>query len=75
MGWFEVGPAPEVSKAERVKTQIEVMLRQTADKVSVDNISITKGERIQWMEYRRLLKEIPLQADFPNVVYWPTRPE
>lgn len=75
MGWFEIGPAPEPSKAEKINTQIEVLLRQTADKVSVDNTIITKGERIQWMEYRRLLKEIPLQADFPNVVYWPTRPE
>ena len=77
MGWFEIGPAPEqgVSKTDRVNTQIEVLLQQTADKVSVDNTSITKGERIQWMEYRQKLKDLHLQVGFPDEIFWPARPE
>jgi hypothetical protein len=77
MGWFEIGPAPEktVNKADQVKAQVEIMLRQTADKVSIENASITKGERIVWMEYRQALKDLHLRPGFPDEIFWPARPE
>ena len=77
MGWFEIGPAPEpvVDKAAIVKDQIQHFLNETADKVSIENAAITKGERIAWMEYRQKLKELHLKPGFPDEVFWPTRPE
>lgn len=77
MGWFEIGPEPEpvVDKAAEMKKTIEGMLRDTEQYVAIDNTSVTKGERVAWMEYRRQLKEVYLQPDYPNIIFWPTRPE
>ena len=79
MGWFEVGPAPEIddenlSKKEYVDSQISALLKSSLDKVASDNLEITKGERADWMEYRRLVKEIPLQPGYPETINWPKRP-
>jgi hypothetical protein len=43
IGWFEIGPAPEpvIDKAVVVNRRIERILNETADKVAVDNISMT----------------------------------
>ena len=77
IGWFEIGPAPEpvVDKAVVIKAQIQNMLTETADKVSIENTAITKGERIAWMEYRQKLKELHLKPGFPDEVFRPARPE
>lgn len=81
MGWFEVGDAPEPdaevapSKEEQVREMANGLLLASNDKVAVDNTDMTAGERAAWIEYRRLLREIPLQPDFPETVFWPARPE
>ena len=75
MGWFEIGPAPEPSLKEKVTTEINRLLKNSEQYVAVDNNSITKAERIAWMEYRQKLKELHLHPEFPDVVFWPTRPE
>ena len=75
MGWFEIGPAPEPSLKEKITKQIEGMLKESEQHVAVDNTSITKGERIAWVDYRQKLKELHLQPDFPERIFWPTRPE
>lgn len=75
IGWFEIGPAPEPSMAEKRAKQIESMLKNTDQYVAIDNTSVTKGERIAWMDYRQALKELHLQPGFPEEVFWPARPE
>lgn len=81
MGWFEVGDAPEEqiapepSKEEQVREMINGLLLSSDSKVAADNTDMTAGERAAWLEYRRLLRDIPLQPDFPETVFWPARPE
>ena len=75
MGWFEIGPAPEVPLEEKMTKQIEGLLKESEQYVAIDNTSITKGERVAWMDYRQKLKELYLQPGFPNEIFWPARPE
>jgi len=75
MGWFEVGPAPEPSKTDIVMAEINRLLKDSEQYVALDNTSMTKGQRIEWSEYRRLLQEAQYQSGFPYEVFWPTRPE
>jgi hypothetical protein len=48
---------------------------ETSPMVAMDNISMTKAKRQEWMDNRKKLQEIPLNPDYPNEVFWPTRPE
>jgi len=76
MGWFEVDvldPAVDIQKV--VDDQIAHFLMETAPMVAMDNTSMTKAKRQEWMDYRKKLQEIPLNPDYPNEVFWPTRPE
>ena len=76
MGWFEVDvldPVVDIQKV--VDDQIAHLLMETAPMVAMDNISMTKAKRQEWMDYRKKLQEIPLNPDYPNEVFWPTRPE
>jgi hypothetical protein len=76
MGWFEVDmPDPAVDQKKFIDDQIAHFLMQTAPMVAMDNISMTKAKRQEWMDYRKKLQEIPLNPDYPNEVFWPTRPE
>jgi hypothetical protein len=78
-GWFEVDvPDTEISTAATKKvvdSQIEHFLKESLQYVAVDNPNITKGERADWMEYRRLLNDISNQSSYPNEIYWPKRPD
>jgi hypothetical protein len=76
MGWFEVDvPDPVVDIQKVVDDQIAHFLMETSPMVAMDNISMTKAKRQEWMDYRKKLQEIPLNPDYPNEVFWPTRPE
>lgn len=82
MGWFEVGEAPDnqseletMSKEEEVLAIVQQLLNSSVDKVAADNTNMTAGDRAAWLEYRRLLREVHLQPDFPENIYWPARPE
>jgi hypothetical protein len=76
MGWFEVDmPEPVVDQKKFIDDQIAHFLMETAPMVAMDNISMTKAKRQEWMDYRKKLQEIPLNPDYPNEVFWPTRPE
>jgi hypothetical protein len=75
-GWFEIDvldPVVDIQKV--VDDQIAHFLMETAPMVAMDNISMTKAKRQEWMDYRKKLQEIPLNPDYPNEVFWPTRPE
>ena len=76
MGWIEVDvPDPVVDIQKVVDDQIAHFLMETSPMVAMDNISMTKAKRQEWMDYRKKLQEIPLNPDYPNEVFWPTRPE
>jgi hypothetical protein len=78
-GWVQVPePTPPEPTEEELKAtilaQIEHFLESSTQMVASDNTSMTKAQRIAWIEYRRLLREIPLQVGFPKEVFWPTTP-
>jgi hypothetical protein len=74
-GWVQVGEeTPTPLTADEVNETIEQMLKNTAWAVAVDNTTITKGQRADWMAFRQALREIPLQAGFPTNIVWPAEP-
>lgn len=74
-GWFEVGEeTPTPLTAEEVNVTIKQMLNNTAWAVAVDNTTITRSQRADWMAFRQALRDIPLQAGFPTNVVWPSEP-
>lgn len=74
MGWFEVLEEP-VDQKTLVDNQIAHFLLETAPMVAMDNTDMTKAKRQEWMDYRKKLQEIYLQPNYPNEIFWPTRPE
>jgi len=35
---------------------------------------MTSGDKALWIEYRRALRDIRLQAGFPTSIVWPAKP-
>jgi hypothetical protein len=76
MGWFEIEmPEPVVDHKALIDDQIAHLLSTSLPMVAMDNTAMTKAERQAWMEYRKKLQEIPMQPNYPNEIFWPTRPE
>lgn len=74
--WVEVEvPDPVFDMKGFIDSQIEHQLKESLPMVAEDNINLTKGQRSEWVEYRRKLQEIYLQPNYPNEVFWPARPE
>lgn len=76
--WIEVDvPDPVVTFDHKafIDEQIAHMLKESASFVAADNTNMTKEQRFAWIEYRRLLNEIHLQADYPQNIFWPPKPE
>jgi hypothetical protein len=78
-GWFEVEEpaAPEATIEELTATamsQIEHYILQSNPMVAVDNTNMTRNQRAAWVEYRRLIRDIPLQVGFPRQISWPSIP-
>lgn len=79
LGWFQVEePAvPELTKDQKaaaIMSQIEHYLAESESNVAVDNVNMTKEQRASWIEYRRLIRDIPLQSEFPEQINWPSTP-
>jgi hypothetical protein len=75
-GWVEVGEeAPVPMTAADVNETIAYLLKDTAWSVAEDDLTITKGQRADWITYRQALRNIPLQVGFPADITWPTKPE
>jgi hypothetical protein len=60
--------------ADEANATIAQMLINTAWAVAEDDLTITKGQRADWMAFRQALRNIPLQAGFPTNIVWPTEP-
>jgi len=74
-GWVEVGePSRTAMSVEDANATVEQMLKNTAWAVASDNTSLTKEQFAQWMEYRRALREVHLQVEFPTSIVWPAEP-
>jgi hypothetical protein len=76
-GWFVVGessPAPaQATEAELAWEKAKRLLRES-DWTMLSDVPMTKSEKTLWIEYRKVLREIRLHPDFPNMS-WPVAPE
>jgi hypothetical protein len=74
-GWFEVGEeTPTPMTADEVNATIAQRLKDTAWAVAEDDLTITRGQRADWMAFRQALRNIPLQPGFPTTIAWPAEP-
>lgn len=78
-GWFEIEiqkSYSEILQEEKYKIDsiVKKLLDDSIEFVLIDNTNITKGQRIEWLEYRKCLKEIHLQPEYPFNVSWPKKP-
>ena len=74
-GWVEVGEETQKPMtADEVNATIAQMLINTAWAVAEDDLTITRGQRADWMAFRQALRDIPLQAGFPENIVWPSEP-
>ena len=77
-GWVIVGDAPPdpvtSTKAELEWERAKQLLRES-DWAVLPDVPMTSGTRALWIEYRRGVREIRLQAGFPNDIQWPKAPE
>jgi hypothetical protein len=77
-GWVVVGEAPPDSPQsteaviawEKAKKYL-----QDSDWSMLPDISMLSNKKLEWIEYRRALREIRLQPDFPTSINWPVKPE
>ena len=74
-GWVEVGEetSPPLT-ADEANATIARMLINTAWAVASDDLTITRGQRADWIAFRQALRDIPLQSGFPTNIVWPTEP-
>lgn len=77
MAWVEIGPEPEpkVNLKEQALDRIQVLLKESLEFVASDRTNATKGSLADWMEYRRLLNDVPNQPGFPEEIFWPEKPK
>jgi len=74
-GWVEAGEeTPTTMTADEVNATIAQRLKDSAWAVAEDDLTITKGQRADWMAFRQALRDIPLQAGFPTNIVWPAEP-
>ena len=72
--WVEVEvPDPIIDYKSIVDSQIEKLLQESLPMVETTNM--TKSKRAEWLEYRKIINEIPHQLGYPKDVYWPPKPE
>lgn len=76
-GWVQVGdapPGPAPSSAGDLAWQRAKQLLAESDWAMLLDVPMTAGDRAGWIEYRRGLREIRLQAGFPDTIQWPKLP-
>jgi hypothetical protein len=74
-GWVELGEEvlPAMT-ADEVNKTVEQLLTSTAWAVAVDNTTMTKEQRANWLDFREALRNISAQEGFPSNIVWPTEP-
>jgi len=78
MGWVVVGEAPPLPSSPTAAylawDQAKALLKES-DWSMLPDVPMTKGQRVAWVDYRKALREIRLQAGFPDNIQWPIKPE
>ena len=82
-GWFDTGiPIPETKVEEPVAVPPSVLawnrakeLLAESDWAVLPDVPMNIQERQSWEAYRKALREIRLQPDFPDSIAWPNKPE
>ena len=75
LGWIEVVVEIEQIDPEvLVKNRAKELLGVT-DWVMLPDVPMTVGQKQDWIAYRRALREIKNQLQFPHTVQWPVAPE
>jgi hypothetical protein len=76
-GWVVVGDAPagpaQSSEADLAWNTAKQLLSES-DWTMLLDVPMTAGDKALWVEYRRALREIRLQAGFPAGIQWPSKP-
>ena len=77
LGWVIAGELPPepvpASKAE-IEWDRALGLLAASDWAMLPDVPMTAGNKALWVEYRRALREIKLQSEFPDNITWPVRP-
>ena len=78
-GWVVVeGEAPadpvQATQAELAWENAKRLLRES-DWAVLSDVPMNKTQKTLWIEYRRELREVRLQPEFPTNIIWPTIPE
>jgi hypothetical protein len=78
LGWVVVGEAPtpiaQSTEAELAWEKAKQRLKDS-DWTMLPDVPMTKAQKALWVEYRRELREIRSQTEFPTNIYWPVTPE
>ena len=77
-GWIVVGEEYDTvdeSLVRQTEWERAKQLLQESDWTMMPDVSMTKGDKSMWIEYRRQLREIRLQVGFPFEIEWPSPPE
>jgi hypothetical protein len=77
-GWFVVGDAPpdaaQSTVAELAWEKAKRLLRES-DWTMLSDVPMNKTQKALWVAYRKELREIRLQPEFPSNIIWPVIPE
>ena len=77
-GWVVVGDAPaepaQSTEAELAWEKAKQMLRES-DWSMLSDVPMNKTQKALWVAYRKELREIRLQSEFPSNIIWPVIPE
>ena len=73
-GWFVVGDAPpdaaQSTVAELAWEKAKRLLRES-DWTMLSDVPMNKTQKALWVAYRKELREIRLQPEFPSNIIWP----
>jgi hypothetical protein len=77
-GWVVVGEDTDSSTpltpAELAWFDAKQRLKNS-DWAMLPDVPMTAGNKALWIEYRKALREIRLQPDFPTSINWPVKPD
>lgn len=78
LGWVVVGEAPadpaQATAADLAWEHAKTLLKDS-DWAMLPDVPMTVSQKSAWIAYRKAVREIRLQAGFPNNIQWPNKPE
>ena len=78
-GWFvvssETAPTIETTPKSILEWERSKLLLQQSDWSMLSDVPMTKGQKEDWIQYRKSLREVRLQTGFPDSIEWPKKPD